>query len=106
MKKLIALYAVMPFVVAAKPVIDDAHDRVQTTLDPMMDRIGTLVPRTAKEIGPTCLAVGCEMLPRGYGDFENFKEYMPPLGIARVRLHAVMRVVDHRTRKQSKRHCK
>ena len=43
MKKLFALYAVMPFVVAAKPMIDDAHDRVQTTLDPMMDRIGTLV---------------------------------------------------------------
>ena len=73
---------------AAKPMIDDAHDRVQTTLDPMMDRIGTLVPRSAKEIGPSRLAVGCEMLPRDYGDFENIKEYLPPLGVARVRLSA------------------
>ena len=72
----------------AKPMIDEAHDRVQTTLDPGMDRIGTLTPRSAREIGPSRIAIGCEMLPRGYGDFENFKEYMPPLGIARVRLHA------------------
>ena len=85
---LVALSLVAPLTTTAKPMIDDAHDRVQTTLDPMMDRIGTLVPRSAKEIGPTRLAIGCEMLPRGYGDFENFKEYLPPLGIARVRLHA------------------
>lgn len=85
---LVILALAAPLALAAKPVIDDAHDRVQTTLDPMMDRIGTLVPRSAREIGPSRLALGCEMLPRDYGDFENFKEYMPPLGIARVRLHA------------------
>ena len=74
MKKTIALTLLaleIPLVIEAKPVIDDAHDRVQTTLDPMMDRIGTLVPRSAKEIGPSHLALGCEMLPRDYGDFEN-----------------------------------
>lgn len=88
MNKIALLVAALPLVAAAKPMIDDAHDRVQTTLDPQMDRIGTLVPRTAREIGPSRLAIGCEMLPRGYGDFENFKEYLPPLGLARVRLHA------------------
>ena len=88
MKRIFAAALAVPLAVLAKPMIDDAHDRVQTTLDPMMDRIGTLVPRSAKEIGPSRLALGCEMLPRDYGDFENFKEYMPPLGIARVRLHA------------------
>ena len=88
MKRIFAAALAVPLAVLAKPMIDDAHDRVQTTLDPMMDRIGTLVPRSAKEIGPSRLALGCEMLPREYGDFENFKEYMPPLGIARVRLHA------------------
>ena len=84
----LALHPVSALPVAAKPMIDDAHDRVQTTLDPMMDRIGTLAPRSAREIGPSHIAIGCEMLPRGYGDFESFKEYLPPLGIARVRLHA------------------
>ena len=41
--------------VLAKPMIDDAHDRVQTTLDPQLDRIGTLTPRSAREIGPSRL---------------------------------------------------
>ena len=88
MNRILVAALAAPLAIFAKPMIDDAHDRVQTTLDPMMDRIGTLVPRSAREIGPSRIALGCEMLPRGYGDFENFKEYMPPLGIARVRLHA------------------
>ncbi len=71
-----------------KPLLDDSHDRVQTTLDPQMDRIGTLTPRSAKAVGRSHLAIGCEMLPREYGDFDKFKEYLPPLGISRVRLHA------------------
>ena len=72
----------------AATMIDRAHDRVQTTFDPQLDRIGTLRPRSAREVGRSHLAIGCEMLPRGYGDFESFKEYLPPLGIVRVRLHA------------------
>lgn len=74
--------------VSAAPMIDDSHDRVQTTLDPQMTRVGTLTPRSGKDVGYSSLAIGCEMLPRGYGDFEKFKEYLPPLGVARVRLHA------------------
>ena len=88
MKKTLILAAMVPMAIWAKPMIDEAHDRVQTTMDPQLDRIGTLTPRSAKDIGPSRLAIGCEMLPRDYGDFENFKEYMPPLGLARVRLHA------------------
>ena len=80
--------AMVPFALCAKPMIDDAHDRVQTTYDPGLERIGTLTPRSAKEVGPSRLAIGCEMLPRAYGDFDQFKEYMAPLGLARVRLHA------------------
>lgn len=82
------LLALVPAALCAKPMIDDAHDRVQTTYDPGYVRIGTLKPRSAKEVGPSRLAIGCEMLPRAYGDFDQFKEYMPPLGLARVRLHA------------------
>ena len=47
---------VVPMAVWAKPMIDDAHDRVQTTLGPQLDRIGTLTPRSAREIGPSRLA--------------------------------------------------
>ncbi|MDO5580353.1 MAG: beta-galactosidase [Planctomycetia bacterium] len=69
-------------------MIDNTHDRVQTTLDPGFERIGTIMPRTAKEVGRSDFAIGCEMLPRDYGDFEEFKEYIAPLGIKRIRLHA------------------
>lgn len=71
-----------------EPMIDCTHDRVQTTLVPGLKRIGTIKPRSAKEVGRSHIAIGCEMLPRGYGDFEQFKMYIPPLGIKRIRIHA------------------
>ena len=72
----------------AEPMIDYTHDRVQTTLDPGLKRIGTIKPRGAREVGRSNLAIGCEMLDRDYGDFEQFKAYIEPLGIKRVRLQA------------------
>lgn len=69
-------------------MIDNTHDRVQTTLDPGLKRIGTVMPRSAREVGRSNIAIGCEMLPRGYGDFEAFKQYIAPLGVKRIRLHA------------------
>ena len=70
------------------PMIDYTHDRVQTTLDPGLKRIGTIRPRGAREVGRSDLAIGCEMLDRDYGDFEQFKAYIEPLGIKRIRLQA------------------
>jgi len=69
-------------------MIDDTHDRVQTTLKPGLKRIGTITPRNARDVGRSNLAIGCEMLDRDYGDFEQFKAYIPPLGIKRVRIQA------------------
>ena len=73
---------------AAGPMIDYTLDRVQTTLDPGLKRIGTIKPRGAREVGRSNLAIGCEMLDRDYGNFENFKAYIEPLGIKRIRLQA------------------
>ena len=70
------------------PMIDYTHDRVQTTLDPGLKRIGTIKPRSAREVGRSNLAIGCEMLDRDFGNFENFKAYIEPLGIKRIRLQA------------------
>ncbi len=70
------------------PMLDYTHDRVQTSLKPGLKRIGTVNPRSAKEVGRSNIAIGCEMLPRDYGNFENFKAYLAPLGIARIRIHA------------------
>jgi len=71
-----------------RPMIDDTHDRVQTTLAPDLKRIGTVKPRGAREVGRSNLTIGCEMLDRDYGDFEQFKAYIEPLGIKRIRLQA------------------
>jgi len=73
---------------APRPMIDTTHDRVQTTLAPVLQRIGTIKPRGAREVGRSGLAIGCEMLDRDYGDFEQFKAYIAPLGIKRIRLQA------------------
>jgi len=73
---------------AAGPMLDYTHDRVQTTLAPGLKRIGTIKPRGAREVGRSNLAIGCEMLDRDYGDFEQFKAYIEPLGIKRIRLQA------------------
>ena len=72
----------------AAPMIDNTHDRVQTSLNPGLKRIGTLKPRSAKDVGRSNIAIGCEMLPRNYGNFENFKAYIAPLGITRIRIQA------------------
>lgn len=74
--------------VCAEIPIDYTHDRVQSSLDPGFKRIGTITPRSASEVGRSNIAIGCEMLPRDYGDFEQFKSYIAPLGIKRIRLHA------------------
>lgn len=81
----LALTAAFP---VCAQMIDNTHDRVQTTLDPGFERIGTIMPRTAQEVGRSDFVIGCEMLPRDYGDFDEFKKYIAPLGIQRIRLHA------------------
>jgi hypothetical protein len=67
-------------------VIDDTDTRVQTTLDPGMKRIGTLKPKSIHEIGSSRWTLGCETIDREYSDYDTFKEYLPPLGIKRIRL--------------------
>lgn len=67
-------------------VIDNTDTRVQTTLDPGMKRIGTLKPKGIHEIGSSRWTLGCETIDREYSDYDAFKEYLPPLGIKRIRL--------------------
>ena len=67
-------------------VIDNTDTRVQTTLDPGMKRIGTLTPKSVHEIGSSRWTLGCETIDREYSDYGAFKEYLPPLGIKRIRL--------------------
>ena len=68
--------------------IDCSADRVKTNLDVGFKRIGTLVQRGIDDIGESGFMVGCETLDRGFADFEAYKEYLPPLGISKIRIQA------------------
>lgn len=71
---------------AGAQVIDTSDTRVQTTLDPGLERIGTLRPRGVREIETSRWTLGCETIDREYSDYDAFKEYLPALGIRRIRL--------------------
>ena len=66
--------------------IDGSPDRVKTPLDPEMKRIGTIPPRNTREIKSSKITVGCETLDRDYTDFAAYKDYLPPLGVKKIRL--------------------
>lgn len=71
---------------AAGQVIDDSPTRVQTTLAPGLKRLGTLRPKNIHQLGNSRWTLGCETIDREYSDYHRFKEYLPPLGIGRIRL--------------------
>lgn len=70
----------------ARPPIDTAADRAKTPLDPGLKQVGTLKPRGAKEISGSNWTLGCETLDRDFADFQEYKEYIVPLGIKTIRL--------------------
>lgn len=67
-------------------MIDNTPTRVQTTLNPGMPHIGTLVPKSVREIGTSRWTLGCETIDREYANYDSYKEYLAPLGIKRIRL--------------------
>ncbi len=83
--KILAMTALLASAASAQ-VIDTSDTRVQTTLDPGMKRIGTLKPKSVREIATSRWTLGCETIDREYSDYDAFKEYLPPLGIKRIRL--------------------
>lgn len=70
----------------AAPVVDNTSTRVQTSLNPGLPHLGTLIPKSIHEIESSRWTLGCETIDREYSDYHAFKEYLPPLGIKRIRL--------------------
>ena len=72
--------------------ISTSPDRVFTTLDPGLRRIGTICPPpnlTARPSRPCDLwTLGCETLDRDFADYDQYKEYLAPLGLRKIRLQA------------------
>lgn len=67
-------------------VIDDSPTRVQTTLESGMKEVGTLKPKNIHEISTSRWSLGCETIDREFSDYDSYKEYLPALGIKRIRL--------------------
>ena len=61
-------------------------DRVKTPLHIDLPRIGTILPRSVAEVGPSNWTIGCETLDRDFADFEKYKSFLAPLGIQTIRL--------------------
>ena len=68
--------------------IDTSADRNPSPLKVEMKRIGTLRPRSANEIKGSPWTIGCECLDRDFTDFDEYKDYIVPLGIKEIRLFA------------------
>ena len=85
----LTLFAVAAFsAVAAPTLVDDSPDRVQTPLSVPFKYLGTIKPRPASAIKASNWTLGCEGLDRDFDKFENFREYIEPLGIKTIRLQA------------------
>src|SRR4051812_47279158 len=68
--------------------IDTSRSRVKTDLKITFKPIGTIKPKSTDEIKSSNWILGCETLDRDMTDYEQYKEYIAPLGIKRLRMQA------------------
>lgn len=68
--------------------VDAAKDRQLTPLSINLKKIGTIKPRNANEIEASNWLIGCETLDRDMADYHQYKDYLVPLGIRRLRMQA------------------
>ena len=70
------------------PSLSTSPDHVRTPLAIDFPRIGTVRPRSATEIGPSNWTLGCETLDRDFADWDEYKDYIPPLGLKTIHLQS------------------
>jgi hypothetical protein len=68
--------------------IDTSKDRVKTDLKISMPYLGSVKSRSTQEITSSNWLIGCETLDRDYANYDEYKEYISPLGIKLIRLQA------------------
>lgn len=66
--------------------IYSSPNRVQTNLNIQFKRLGTIKPKNVNEIESSNWTIGCEVLDRDYANYDSYKEYLPLLGIKKIRL--------------------
>lgn len=72
----------------AHPVIDDSPTRVQTSLRVPLRQVGTLRPKSVAGVEASRWTLDCGGMDRESADWRAVREYVAPLGIARIRLQA------------------
>ena len=68
--------------------ISTSADRVESPLRVNMKGVGTLAPRGVKDIRSSNWTLGCEVLDRDFAKFDEYKRFLAPLGIKKIRLQA------------------
>ena len=66
---------------ASGQIIETSQNRVRTNLDIALPYLGTVRARSTKEISGSNWLLGCETLDRDFADYDQYKEYIAPLGI-------------------------
>ena len=74
--------------VQATPVIDDSPTRVQTTLKVGFRPVGTLRPKAVGEVSASRWTLDCAGMDREHANWLSIRDYVAPLGIARIRQQA------------------
>lgn len=92
-KRILKEYSAIVFLLlisapAAAQFIDTSPHRVKTPLNVPMEQIGSLKPRNTTEIGSSRITVGCETLDRDLAVWDNYKAYLKPMGVKKIRLQA------------------
>ena len=69
------------------PPVKTGPDRNATPLRVDLKRIGTLRPKDVREVGPSNWTIdGAPVDREGYCDFDRYCEYLPPLGVSKIRI--------------------
>lgn len=79
------IYKLLPLFI---PILFVVSGFCQTVNNNSFTLIGKVQPRNANEIESSNWFIGCETLDRDYADYDQYKEYLNPLGIKRLRLQA------------------
>lgn len=69
-------------------IIETSKDRVVTNLHVTLPYLGTIRARGTDEIVSSNWLLGCETLDRDFADYDQYKAFIGPLGIKRLRMQA------------------
>jgi len=71
---------------AGAQIIETGRYRAVTSLEVPLPYLGTLKTRSTADIAGSNWLLGCEVLDRDFADWDQYKEFIAPLGIKRLRM--------------------